>query len=124
MEKIIVPRPRLKLLKSTSRGVLDGRRWMSGDFFSFPRLLTVLERRRHNFLRHGTGSEGVERLNDHAVTRELLQVRQMMLAPGHGRSCQTQSDARRRDPSFHGFIRVLLRPQPEFREGVRYTWLV
>lgn len=87
----------------------------------FSRSLTILERRRLNFLCHGTGTEGVERLNDHVVTRVLLQVRQVMLPSGHGRSRQTQGDARRRDPSFHGFIRVLLRAEPEFRESVHYT---
>jgi len=82
------------------------------------RSLTVLQRRGHNFLRHGARAEGVERLNDHAVTRELLQVRQMMLPPGHGCPRQTQGDAGRGDTSLHGFVRVLLRAQPEFHVGM------
>lgn len=80
----------------------------------FSRLLTVLQRRRHDFLRHGPGTEGVERLNDYVVTRELLQVRQVMLPAGHGRPRQTQGDAGRRDAPLYGFVRVLLRAQPEF----------
>lgn len=83
--------------------------------------LTILECRSLNFLCHGTGAEGVERLNDHAVTRVLLQVRQVMLPPGHGRSRQAQSDTRRRDPSLHSFVRVLLRAEPVYFAKVFVT---